>query len=224
MKDPTSTEPTRSKAEIVEAALRLAAARPWSQVGMADIAAAAGITLADMRRAFPGKGAILAAFVRSIDDAVLARVQVRKPGEAGRDALFEVVMSRLDVLAPYKPALKSITASMPLEPALLRSAFASQAWMLHAAGVAADGPAGTVRVAGLMSVYASVFRTWLADDDPGMARTMAALDRRLRRGERSLSTLDELCAGVRRVTGAVTDAIWPERSGAAKPPPATPPA
>lgn len=217
------TDPTANRTEIVKAAMRLAAERAWDKIGMAEIAEAAGVTLADMRRAFPSKGAILAAFVRMIDDEVLARAPRRRPGEAGRDALFEVIMSRFDALVPYKSSLKSIAASMPLEPALLRSQFASQAWMLHAAGAAADGPAGTARIAGLMSVYASVFRTWLSDEDPGLARTMAALDRRLRSGERSLSMLDDVCSGVRRVVGTLTGAVW-QRPTTTPPPTSPPPA
>jgi hypothetical protein len=62
----------------------------------------------------------------------------------------------------------------------------SSAWMLRAARIEPDGIDGRVRTAGLSAVYASAFRTWLDDDDPGLARTMAALDRRLRRGERTL--------------------------------------
>ncbi len=114
------------------------------------------------------------------------------PSDAPRDAIFEVVMSRFDVLAAYKPALKSIAASWPADPALLRALAASQAWMLRAAGVSARRARGQARAAGLGAVYASVFRTWLEDDDPGLARTMAALDRRLRRGERTLKSVEEV--------------------------------
>ena len=63
--------------------------------------------------------------------------------------------------------------------------------MLHAAGIGTDGVEGGLKVAGLASVYASVFRTWLDDDDPGLARTMAALDRRLRRGERTYARIED---------------------------------
>ena len=64
--------------------------------------------------------------------------------------------------------------------------------MLRAAGIEPDGFDGKVRTAGLGAVYASAFRTWLDDDDPGLARTMAALDRRLRRGERTLQSFDDI--------------------------------
>ncbi|MEQ1576514.1 MAG: TetR family transcriptional regulator, partial [Hyphomicrobium sp.] len=61
------------KDRIIAAAMRLAAARPWDDVTMRDIADSAGIDLAAMRREFGSKGAIIAAFTRAADDAVLAR-------------------------------------------------------------------------------------------------------------------------------------------------------
>ena len=100
-------------------------------------------------------------------------------------------MSRFDALQTYRPALRSIAASAQPDPALARAVLASQAWMLHAAGIGTDGVEGGLKVAGLASVYASVFRTWLDDDDPGLARTMAALDRRLRRGERTYARIED---------------------------------
>ena len=71
--------------------------------------------------------------------------------------------------------------------------------MLRAADVSAEGLEGQLRATGLGAVYGSVFRTWLKDDDPGLARTMAALDRRLRRGEETLNSIDDVREeGVRR--------------------------
>jgi hypothetical protein len=45
---------------------------------------------------------------------------------------------------------------------------------------------------GLALLYASVLRTWLDDTDPGLARTMAALDSALARGQRWSGMLDDL--------------------------------
>ena len=68
-----------------------------------------------------------------------------------------------------------------------------------AAGINTDGAAGGLRVTGLAAVYASVFRTWLEDDDPGHARTMAALDRRLRRGESAIRNVEQVASVVNRL-------------------------
>jgi hypothetical protein len=75
--------------------------------------------------------------------------------------------------------------------------------MLEAAGISTDGAAGAMRVAGLGMAYAWVFRTWLEDDDPGLAKTMAALDRRLRRGERALGSIEHLNTALSRFAAAL---------------------
>ncbi|MGA7118343.1 MAG: hypothetical protein WBY12_14235, partial [Hyphomicrobium sp.] len=89
----------------------------------------------------------------------------------------------------------------------VRRTMASQAWMLHAAGVRTDGVLGTSRVTGLASVYASVMQTWLEDDDPGSARTMAALDRRLKRGEQSMRMLTDIFEGADHIASRLMKAM-----------------
>jgi len=214
---------TSEKGRIISAAMGLAAEQPWRDIGLADIAARAGTSLADLRGHFAGKSDILAAFTRLVDDEVLRRAPRLDGSQSRRDALFEVVMSRFDVLEPYKGALKSIVGNGLPDPAQALPVLASQRWMLEAAGIRTDGLDGGVRIAGLMSVYAAVFRTWLEDDDAGLARTMAALDRRLRRGERSMQQMDDLCKGVSRVADVVFGAFRAARPRKA-PPAATPPA
>jgi hypothetical protein len=65
--------------------------------------------------------------------------------------------------------------------------------MLTAADIDAAGPRGMLRAQGLAVMFASVLRTWVDDDDPGHARTMAALDRALARGQRFAGLMDDLC-------------------------------
>ncbi len=187
------------KGRIIAAAMRLAAARPWDEITLRDIADGAGIGLVEMRHEFPSKGAIIASFIRAADDALLARASRPAADQPARDRIFDVIMGRFDVLAPYKPALKSIAASRVMDSAVLKKAWASQAWMLHAAGIGTDGPLGSVRVMGLGTVYGSVMRTWLEDADPGLGRTMAALDRRLKRGEEVMRTANSFAEGVASV-------------------------
>ena len=183
---------TSPKGRIIAAALALASERPWREVALRDVAERASITLAGMREHFASKSEIIAGLMRAVDDAVLAVAPAAASGEPKRDQLFEVIMARLDALQPYRTALRSMSAEVTADPVLMRAMASSQAWMLQAAGIDAGGIEGGMRVAGLATVYASVYRIWLEDDDPGLARTMAALDRRLRRGERTLSTLDEM--------------------------------
>ena len=198
---------TTERGRIISAALGLASERAWSGITLADIAERAGTTLVGLKAHFASKGEIIAAFSGMVDDEVLRQAPRRQPGQAPRDALFEVIMCRFDVLEPWKSSLRSMSRETSFDPARLAPVLNSQRWMLEAAGISADGLNGGVQVAGLAGIYASVFRTWLDDDDAGLARTMAALDRRLRRGDQTLQRMTDLCSGVQRVADALASAL-----------------
>ena len=170
---------------VIAAALTLAADRSWSGLALADIAGAAEIGLADLYRAFPSKASILKTFAHRIDAAMIAL-----PGEAdasAHDRLFEVLMHRFDLLAEYKPGLRGLAHDarrgrldvLALACQLPRSL----GWMLEAAGISASGFKGAVRVKLLGLAYLATVRVWLEDDSPDLARTMASLDRALKRAE-----------------------------------------
>ena len=61
--------------------------------------------------------------------------------------------------------------------------------VLEAAGLRASGPFDLFQAKGLALVYADAFRVWVRDDSPDQARTMAALDRGLRRAEKTVRLL-----------------------------------
>jgi AcrR family transcriptional regulator len=212
------------KGRILAAALDRAAGKPWDEVTLRDIAEAAQLSLVDLREEVGSKTDILTALLRAVDDEVLKRAPKPAEGQTARDALFDIVMTRFDVLAPYKKALRSIHGSGPADLALTGPVLASMHWMLEAAGIGTDGAAGSLRVTGLAAVYASVFSTWLEDDDPGHARTMAALDRRLRRGEGVLRNVEQVTSVVGRLATDGPAFLRSVLRGRSPPPPPEPPA
>ncbi len=170
---------------IIESALTLAASRGWARVGLGDIAEAAELSLAELRAEFSSKSAIVAAYAADIDRAVLA---ARDPEMAGRPAterLFDVLMKRFDLLAAHKGGVGAIVRSCPCDPeAILCGPVTlrrSMRWMLEAADLSSAGLRGGIRVKALSALYLSMLPVWLRDDSEDMARTMAVLDRRLKR-------------------------------------------
>ena len=190
---------TTPKGRFLSAALECAAKKSWGDATLLDIAEAANLPLGDLRGQFNTKDDVIAGLLRAVDDEVLKRAPKRGEGQEPRDVLFDILMTRFDVLGPHKAALKSIHASGPADFALARPFLASMHWMLQAAGIGTDGVGGGLRVSGLAMVYSSVFRVWLEDDDAGLARTMAALDRRLRRGERTVRNVEQAGAVINRL-------------------------
>ncbi len=225
-------EGTSHRDRIITAALRLAETRGWRDLSLGEIAAEAGIPLGEFRKEFQSKGQILAAFSRAIDNAVIEKFPAPGP-DVARDRLFDVLLTRFELMQPYKAAIRRIRedagGSLGETLAQMRPALKSQYWMLAAAGISGEGGTGFMRVQGLLSIYGRVFSIWLEDDDPGMARTMAALDRRLRRGEsvmrgieRFRDGLENLGRSLRGTRKAVKEEPQPAPSADAGAPPAVP--
>jgi AcrR family transcriptional regulator len=183
--------------KIVAAFMALLADKPFEAIGLAEVAERAGMSLSQLRGEFNSTLAILAAQIKATDRAVLAEDSADMEEEPARERLFDVLMRRLEILAPHRQAVRSLLRSArrdpPLALALNGLAVRSQQWMLSAAGISASGPRGMIRAQGLAVLFASALRTWVDDDDPGRARTMAALDRALARGQRFAGFLDDLC-------------------------------
>ncbi|QRM30688.1 TetR/AcrR family transcriptional regulator [Microvirga sp. VF16] len=217
----TAEAPTDKKKAIVEALMDLAARRPWHEIEITDVAKAANVSLAEFRDLFPSKGAVLGALSRQIDRQVLEGTTDDLAGEPARERIFEVLMRRFDALQPYRQALRRAFQDLQYDPvaiaALNQVSLNSQRFMLAAAGINTEGPLGKLKVQGAVLVYANTMRTWLDDDDPTLAKTMARLDRELRRAERILEGAEDLrrlSAPLRAVGRALMQGRRSTRTGA----------
>jgi AcrR family transcriptional regulator len=194
---PGGAPPAGERERIMAAFLGLLAEKPIEQIGLAEIARQAGVSLAQLRGAFGSPLAIVSAYFKDVDRTVLAEDTADMEEESPRERLFDILMRRLEVMAPHRQAIRSLMRSARRHAALAFAvnalAVRSQKWMLSAAGINASGPRGSLRAQGLTLLFTSVLRAWVRDDDPGLARTMAALDRALARGQRFAGFVDDLC-------------------------------
>ena len=194
--------PANPRDRVIDALMMLAAGRSFASIGLADVAAEAGVSLADLRELYDGKLSILADFSKRVDKAVLSAGPPE--GEGARDRLFDVLMRRLDMLARHKPALRRLARSARCDPGLAcglyRISEKSMMWMLVGAGIHHGGFLGKVAVRGTVLVFAEAMSAWLDDDDAGLAKTMATLDKALRRGERAMGFIGEVCDLARSFT------------------------
>jgi len=189
---------TTDRDKAIAALMALLAERSFEQVGLAEVAGRAGLKLSQLRAEFGSTLAILGAYLKEIDRTVLAGGDVDMAEEPARERLFDVLMRRIEAHAPYKDAVRSIMCSARRSPglafALNAMAVRSQRWMLEAAGIGASGPRGALRAQGAALMFARVLAVWIDDEEEGLDRTMAALDRGLSSAERWAGFLDDLCA------------------------------
>jgi AcrR family transcriptional regulator len=223
-KPKSEAKPADARGKIVDALMELAAERRFEDISVRDICKTAGVSLADFRDAFPSKGAVLAGFSRRIDRAVLAEHGEELADESPRERLFDILMRRLEAMAPYREGVREASAWLRREPtaalAMNQVVMNSMRFMLEAAGIEAHGAAGAIKLQGLALAWARMVHVWLDDDEPALSKTMAELDRVLTRGERAAAGVDRLSAlasPFAALAQAAIDAGRRARRGGARP-------
>lgn len=182
----SAAKPNARGHDPITAALSLAALQGWRRTNLSDIAAEAGLSLAELHAQYRSKHEILVAWMARVDAEMLAALDPGEAKESHRDRLFSVIMRRLDALERHKLAVRSILRDVACDPAEavalgLCAAPRSLVWMLEAAGLESTGLRGRLRLKGLGLIYAQALQTWLSDDSADLAKTMATLDRALQR-------------------------------------------
>jgi ubiquinone biosynthesis protein COQ9 len=171
---------------LIASAFHIAGARGWRHVSVAEAARAADLPLGQARLRFPGRAAILLRFGIIADQAALEHVSAQG---SVRDRLFDMLMSRIEVLQAHRAGILTLLDALPGRPgAALLLGTASQRsmrWLLEAAGVETTGFDGELRVSALLGVWLWAVRAWRRDESPDLAATMAALDQALSRAEQA---------------------------------------
>ena len=209
---PAASDP---RGKIVDALMELAAERRFEDITIRDICHSAGVSLAEFRDFFPSKGAVIAGFSRRIDRAVLAQDTGELADESPRERLFDILMRRFEAMAPYREGVREAVAWLQRDPpaalAMNQVVMNSMRFMLEAAGIDAEGPAGMIKLQGLAIAWARLIRVWLDDKEPELSKTMAELDRTLTRGERAVAGVDRISAFAAPFTALARAAVEARR-------------
>lgn len=189
-----SEDSARNK--IIKAAFRLAENERWADISLGSIAKEAFVPLSDLYQEFQHKKDILKAFSIAVNASALKIIEQEgsEADETPKDRLFDILMTRFEVMEPYKKALKKIYEDMKkgynLDSISLSHLWNTSEWLLEAADIRPAGRRKLLRTGGLSALQAKMLPVWLDDKDPGLAKTMSELDKRLKDGEKWLAKAD----------------------------------
>lgn len=175
---------TTVRRDLARAALDLASKVSWRELTLAKLADAAGRPLADFYGAslWEAVDCVEEAFDRAIADG-----PALDPGQSVRDRLFDLVMRRFEAMEPHRAAVTSMENGVDRDPILLAAQHQRHVrcarWVLALAGLEADGMTGQARAQGLGVIIGQARSAWRGDDAGDFAKTMASLDKNLRRAE-----------------------------------------
>lgn len=173
--------------DLVKLAFDMIAEGGWRGFSLVELARRADVPLARIYAELPDRGAVMRALGRRLDTQMLDVTPSDLASLSPRERIFEMIMRRLEAMAPYKAGLKALrrrgSADADLLVASLSNLGRLSRWLLDAAD-APTGPGGAPAAATVLSViYARAFSVWIDDDSPDLARTMAELDKRLQQAE-----------------------------------------
>lgn len=175
---------TSVRRDLARAALDLAAKQTWREATLAQLAEAAARPLADLYGAslWEAVDCVEEAFDRAIADG-----PALDPAQSVRDRLFDLIMRRFEAMEPHRAAVIAMETGVDRDPILLASAHQRHVrcarWVLALAGLEADGMTGQARAQGLGVIIGQARAAWRGDEAGDFAKTMASLDKNLRRAE-----------------------------------------
>ncbi|MEP2705121.1 MAG: TetR/AcrR family transcriptional regulator [Roseibium sp.] len=193
----------KTKQKILKTFLKLLGEHSYQDVSLPILADAADVKLSDLRDAYGSKLELVKSFAEQVDKSVLDERDAEMGDQPARDRLFDILMSRIDALAEYKDAVRTLHEAAKHDPGLAldfnRIEGRSQKWMLIAAGIDLSGVKARVVAQALAVAFSRVMDTWLEEIDEGMPRTMARLDKELDKGTsfmKRLSRIEGLAKGL----------------------------
>lgn len=180
--------------DAVGAAFRVCAREGWDAVDLEAVALELDASPAELHRLFGGAEDILRLHARLVD----AELEESPPSAEtpARDALFELLMRRIDALQMHRAGAVRYLDSLRRDPRLALpqwgSLQTSLAATLRLAGLPHGQALGVPYQLALTALYLSVLRTWAEDEGADLGATMSALDRNLGLAAKAVS----LCAFV----------------------------
>ena len=186
MAENSEKQGTSLKDRAINAALASAAEQPWQHVKFEDILQRANIDANDAFEYFDDKADILAAYGRLIDKQMIENIG-NLEGLNHREAIFDLLMERFDIINNDRDAIISVLNSFKAEPKnaleTLPHLSRSMSRVLDAAGIDTKGMIGCARITAVTGIYLYALKTWMSDDSADLAKTMATLDKTLEKAE-----------------------------------------
>jgi hypothetical protein len=181
----STTLDSAARRDLARAALTLAASTPWREVTLLKLADSAARPISDFYGASLGEAVdcVEEAFDRAIGD----NLEALDAGHSVRDRLFELIMRRFEAMEPHRAAVIAMEAGADRDPTLMAAAHQRHVrcarWVLALSGLEADGMTGQARAQGLGVIIGQARMAWRGDDAGDFNKTMASLDKNLRRAE-----------------------------------------
>ena len=171
------------KKKIEDTLLKLLLKKDFHEIQIVEIRKKTRIPSKKFFAIFKTKEEIIISFFNRIDSALELKIKKKKFGNNIKDNLFEICMTKLDLLYPYKKNLHNFYLSFKTKPdiflRLYKSFFESMEGNLKLSKINLDPIKKNLKVLVFSFLYLSIINEWLKENSSNNEKVMAVLDQRL---------------------------------------------
>ena len=171
------------KKNIEDILLRFLLTKNFDEIEINEIQKKTKVSSKKFFQIFETKEDIMISFFKRIDLALELKIKKKKFGNNIKDNLFEICMTKLDLLYPYKKNLHNFYLSFKKKPDLFlklyKSFFESMERNLKLSKINLDPIKKNLKVLIFSFLYLSIIYEWLKEDSSNNEKVMAILDQRL---------------------------------------------
>jgi len=185
----------RKPVDLLVLAFEIIAETGWHRFNFNQLAERAELSLTDIRKIYSDKAGLLDSLNERLDQGMLAVDPEDLVGLPPKDRVFELLMSRIEAMTPLRAGLCRLMKDARIDAKLLAMTACridrSLTWLQDVADLPGEKSSSLIaqirrqvqrRILG--AVYLQVLMTWSNDDSGDLSKTMAELDKQLRRVER----------------------------------------
>ena len=175
---------SQKKFKLINVAFQMIEKQGWQKFSLKRLADEKKISIVEVNQIFRKKEDILKEFSSMIDLQVEKNFDFKDlENSSTKDNLFELIMLRLELMRPYKKALKNIILAFRSNLSMIKSVsfkiLNSLDFYLELTN-AYDGSFFDIfKKKVILFIYTQTFVVWINDDSEEMSKTMSELDKML---------------------------------------------
>ena len=166
--------------------LKLLKKKSWSEIRFEEII----INSKKHKKTIKTKNDLLSNINRYVD-YLLKKETSSIEKSSTKDMLFEVIMSRFDVLQKYRDSFLTLFDSYKLKPQksiiLIPSFLESMFLTASLANIEIKGIKGSLTIKGIFIIYIATYLEWMNDTSKSLEKTMTTLDQYLNKASKILN-------------------------------------
>ena len=171
------------KKKIEDIFLKLLLKQDFHEIEISEIQKKTRISSKKFFQLFKTKEDIIISFFKRIDQNLEKKIKKLDLGNNVKDNLFEIFMTRIDLLHPYKKNLYNFYLSFQKKPNLFiklyKSFFKSMENNLKLSRVNLEPIKKNLKIFIFSFLYLSIIYEWLKESSNNNEKVMASLDKRL---------------------------------------------